>query len=232
MSIKDNVKSIISSLPANVKLVAAVKTRSTKEVYEALEVGLKSIGHNYVQEAEAMYVDFYGSLDAAKSGLYSQLPWHCIGHLQKNKVKKAVKIFDIIETVDSLSLAKEISKRASAINKTIEILIEVNSAREEQKNGVMPEETLELIKKIKDLPNIKIKGLMTMGAFLSNPESIRPYFKVTKKLFDSIAQENIENVSMQVLSMGMSDSYRVAIEEGANVVRIGTKLFGLRNYKK
>lgn len=230
MSISKNVSEILNDLPQQVSLVAAVKTRSVSEVEEALSAGLGLIGHNYVQEAEAMYTEFYGSLDDEKNGKYAGIPWHCIGHLQKNKVKKAVKIFDLIETVDSFSLAKEISKRSQAINKKMKILIEVNSAKEEQKNGVMPEDVKALILEIKDLPNLEILGLMTMGPWLDEIEEIRPYFKLTKNLFDELAKLDYENVSMDYLSMGMSDSYKIAIEEGANFVRIGTKLFGARNY--
>lgn len=230
MSIAENVSSIIDELPSKVQLVAAVKTRTSEQVKEALAAGLRVIGHNYVQEAETMYAQFYGSVDDPKSGEYAELPWHCIGHLQKNKVKKAVKIFDRIETVDSVSLAKEISKRSVSISKTMEIMIEVNSACEEQKNGVMPDDLKDLVLAIKDLPNIKIVGLMTMGPWLDDVEQIRPYFKLTRDLFDELTALNLENVNMNYLSMGMSDSYKIAIEEGANMVRIGTKLFGARNY--
>lgn len=232
MSITENVSKILKELPVSVNLVGAVKTRSSDEVCEALTAGLKYIGHNYVQEAEAMYIDLYGSLDEAKSGTHQNITWHCIGHLQTNKVKKAVKIFDLIETVDSVSIAKEISKRSAAIDKSMKIMIEVNSAREEQKNGVFPENVKELILQIKDLPNLEIVGLMTMGPWLDDVEQIRPYFKLTKELFDELSTLNDSNISMKYLSMGMSDSYKIAIEEGANLVRIGTKLFGARSYGK
>jgi len=153
-----------------------------------------------------------------------------IGHLQRNKVKKAIKIFDMIETVDSVRLAKEIDKQCKKIGKVMPVLIEINSAKEEQKSGVMPEDALSLMQDISRFENIKIMGLMTMGPFLEDPEDLRPYFRLTKELFEKIKDIGIDGVEMRYLSMGMSDSYRVAIEEGANMVRIGTLLFGKRTY--
>jgi len=136
----------------------------------------------------------------------------------------------MIETVDSIKLAKEIDKQAKKNNKIMPVLIEINSGREPQKFGVMPENTEKLIEEISSLPNIKIMGLMTMGPRFGEPEKARPYFKETKKIFDKIKTANIPNVEMKYLSMGMSNSYKIAIEEGANMVRIGTKIFGKRKY--
>ena len=215
--VKENVKSILSELPKGVELVAAAKTRPTQEILEAVEAGIKIIGENYVQEAEAAY-----------KLVGNRAKWHFIGHLQKNKAKKAVKIFDVIETIDSLEITQEIDKACLRENKVMPVLIEVNSGREEQKFGVVPEDIEELIKELSVLKNIKIAGLMTMGPMFGNPEDARPYFVETQKVFEKIKALGIPNVEMKYLSMGMSNSYKVAIEEGANIVRIGSRIFGKR----
>ena len=215
--IKDNIRRIEAELPEAVQLVGAVKTRTAEEVLEAIEAGLGIIGHNYVQEAERLF------------NLVSRpVKWHMIGHLQSNKAKKAAAIFDMIETVDSLKLAKAIDKACKPLNKIMPVLLEINSGEEDQKAGVMPDNAPRLIEEISSLKNVKVMGLMTMGPFTVDPEVSRPYFKKTKALFDEIRALNIENTEMSILSMGMSDSYGVAIEEGANMVRIGTKIFGER----
>jgi len=215
--IQEKIRGILSEIPENVQVVAAVKARTLEEIQEAVASGINIIGQNYIQEAEKIFNKINGSVKS-----------HFIGHLQKNKVKKAVKIFDLIETVDSIALAKEIDDKSGTIGKVMPVFIEVNSACENQKNGVMPDEVLELINQIKGYKNIRIVGLMTMGPFLDTPEKIRPYFKITKEVYDNIVKMNIENVHLEKLSMGMSDSYKVAISEGANLVRIGTKIFGER----
>ena len=217
MTIAENVKSLLAELPDHVELVAAAKTRTAEEILEAIQAGIRIIGENYVQEAESAYA-IVG--DKAK--------WHFIGHLQKNKVKKAVNIFDMIETVDSIEIAGEIDKRCREIGKIMPVLIEINSGREHQKTGVLPEDAEALIRGIAGLENLRIQGLMTMGPFSGNPEDARPYFTETKKLFEKISSLCINNVSMRYLSMGMTNSYKVALEEGANMVRIGTKIFGER----
>jgi len=217
--IRDNVKRIQAKLPKGVRLVGAAKTRSPQEVVEAIEGGLTIIGHNYVQEAERLH-----------AVVSRPVKWHMIGHLQSNKAKKAVAIFDMIETVDSLKLAKAIDKACKGFNKTMPILLEINSGEEAQKAGVMPEAAARLIKEISALVHVKVRGLMTMGPFTGDPEECRPYFRKTKKLFGEIKTLNIQNTEMSILSMGMSNSYEVAIEEGANLVRIGTKIFGERIY--
>ena len=217
-AIAENVKRILSELPEGVILVGAAKTRTPEEILEAAEAGLEIVGENYVQEAERAY-----------NVVGNRVKWHMIGHLQRNKVKKAIKIFDMIETVDSVRLAKEIDKQCKKIGKIMPVLIEINSAKEEQKSGVMPEDALSIVQDISRFENIKIMGLMTMGPFLEDPEDLRPYFRLTKELFEKI-RIGIDGVEMKYLSMGMSDSYRIAIEEGANMVRIGTLLFGKRTY--
>ena len=215
--VKENIKKILSELPEGVELVAAAKTRTPQEILEAIEAGIKIIGENYVQEAKSAY-----------KLVGNKAKWHFIGHLQKNKVRKAVKIFDVIETVDSLGLAQEIDKACLKENKVMPVLIEVNSGREDQKFGVIPEDIEQLVKEMSVLKNIKMSGLMTMGPMFGDPEDARPYFVETRKVFEKIKALGIPNVEMKYLSMGMSNSYKVAIEEGANIVRIGSGIFGKR----
>ena len=202
-------------------MVAAAKTRKPEEILQAIEAGVKIVGENYVQEAERAY-EVAGN----------RAKWHFIGYLQKNKVKKAVKIFDMIETVDSVELAKEIDKRCAQIGKVMPVLIEINSGREKQKSGVLPEKAEQLVREVSSLQNIRVKGLMTMGPRFGNPEDSRPYFVETKKIFEKIEKLNLPNVEMRYLSMGMTNSYKIAIDEGANMVRIGSKIFGERDYEK
>jgi PLP dependent protein len=215
--IKENIKKVLSELPEGVQLVAAAKTRTPEEIQDAIEAGLEIVGQNYVQEAER-----------ARQVIGEAVKWHLIGHLQSNKAKVAAKLFDMIETIDSMKLAAAIDKACKDIDKVMPVLIEINSGEEEQKAGVMPKDAAALVKTISELNNIKVMGLMTMGPFSCDPEESRPYFKRTKKLFDEIQAMNIPNVEMKYLSMGMSDSYKGAIEEGANLVRIGTMIFGER----
>jgi pyridoxal phosphate enzyme (YggS family) len=217
MAIKKNVQKILSELPEGVTLVGAAKTRTAEEIQEAIDAGVKIVGENYVQEAERAF-----------KVIGRKIKWHFIGPLQRNKVKKAVEIFDMIETVDSIKVAREIDKRCRAIGKIMPVLIEINSGREEQKAGVFPKNAIELIKEISSLPNIRIMGLMTMGPRFGNPEDSRPYFIETRKIFEKIKPLNLPDVEMKYLSMGMTNSYKVAIKEGANIVRIGTLLFGPR----
>jgi pyridoxal phosphate enzyme (YggS family) len=216
--IKENVQEILKELPHGVQLVGAAKTRSPEEIQEAIEAGLEIVGENYVQEAERAF-----------EVIGNRAKWHMIGHLQSNKANKAVRIFDMIETVDSIKLARAIDKACRNIGKIMPILIEINSGEETQKAGVMPNEAVSLIKEIVSLGNIRIMGLMTMGPLAGNPEEARPYFQKTKALFDEIQTMGMADVEMTYLSMGMSNSYRVALEEGTNMVRIGTRLFGARH---
>lgn len=215
--IRENVRQILNTLPSGVELVAAAKMRSPGEILEAIEAGVKIIGENYVQEAERAY-----------ALIGNRAKWHFIGHLQRNKVKKAVKLFDMIETVDSEDIAAEIDEKCRQLNKVMPVLVEINSGREKQKSGVLPEDAEDLIRTISNLHNIKVEGLMTMGPLFDNPEEARPCFAETKKLFERIKKLGLPNVEMRCLSMGMTDSYTVAVEEGANIVRIGTRIFGER----
>jgi pyridoxal phosphate enzyme (YggS family) len=215
--IKNNVARILSELPSGVLLVAAAKTRTPDEILQAISAGVTIIGENYVQEAEKTH-----SLIGKKAR------WHLIGHLQRNKVRKAVEIFDMIETVDSLRLALKIDEECARSDRVMPVLIEVNSGREPQKTGSLPEDVPELLDELVGLEHLKVEGLMTMGPRFGDPEDARPYFVETKRLFDELRSGPLSNIGLKYLSMGMSNSYHVAIEEGANIVRIGTKLFGER----
>jgi len=221
MTIKENVKTILSELPNGVELVAAAKTRTPEEVLEVVQSGVKIIGENYVQEAERIY-----------KLIGNKASWHFIGYLQRNKAKKAVGIFDMIETVDSVEIAKEIDKRCSQIGRVMPVLIEINSGREKQKSGVSPEDAEQLIREISGLQHIKVMGLMTMGPRFGNPEDSRPYFVETRKTFEKIKKLGLANIQMKYLSMGMTNSYKIALEERANIVRIGAKIFGERDYER
>ena len=212
-----NVHRLLQELPAGVELVAAAKTRTPAEIMEAIEAGVKILGENYVQEAEQAY-----------SAIGRLAQWHCIGHLQKNKIKKAVEIFDLIETVDTLDLAAEIDKRCRQIGKIMPILIEVNSGCEEQKSGTMQQNVIPLAQAAATLDNIRLVGLMTMGPAVGDPEDSRPYFVTTREVFQELKRLNLPNIEMKYLSMGMTNSYKVALQEGANMVRLGTLIFGER----
>ena len=216
-SIAANVRTILSELPVGVGLVAAAKTRTAAEILEAIEAGVRTIGENYVQEAADVF-----------PAVGRRARWHFIGHLQRNKVKKAVEIFDLVETVDSIALGREIDKCAAAAGKTMEVLVEVNSGREPQKAGVMPEEAEPLVRSLSALPHLRVLGLMTMGPYEGDPEDSRPYFKEAWRVWEALRAMAIPGTEMRHLSMGMTNSWRVAVEEGATLVRIGTALFGPR----
>ncbi len=220
MSISENVKKILSELPPGVELEVAAKSRTLNEIEESISAGAKIIGENYVQEAEKI-------IPLVKE----KVEWHFIGTVQENKINKMIRLFDMIETIGSVEMAQALSKRCQLFGKVMRILVEVNSGREPQKSGVFPENVEEVIREISKLPNVKIMGLMTMGPAV-DAQNLRPYFKLTKALFDHVKSLNLENVEMSILSMGMSDSYLIGIEEGANLVRIGTKIFGPRNYSR
>ena len=215
--IRANVRAVRAELPPDVRLVAAAKTRTPQEIKAAVEAGIAIIGENYVQEARTAF-----------EVLGRRAQWHMIGHLQRNKARQAIELFDMIETVDSLRLAKEIEKHCARTGKTMPVLIEINSGREPQKAGLFPEKAKDLIEKMASLEHLQVMGLMTMGPAFGDPEAARPYFRETKRLFDELEEAKLPNTTMEILSMGMSNSYRVAVEEGANLIRLGTKLFGER----
>jgi len=219
--IKKNVQKILTELPEGVELVAAAKRRIPEEVLEAIKAGVKIIGENYIGEIKKVY-----------PVIGKRAKWHFIGWPTREKhdllKRKILEILDMIETVDCLEIATGIDRKCKKINKVMPILIEINSGREYQKSGVLPEEAEKLIREISNLKNIKIMGLMTMGPRFGNPEDSRPYFTKTRKIFERIKTLNLPGVEMKYLSMGMTNSYQIALEEGANVVRIGTKIFGER----
>ncbi|MBW1708356.1 MAG: YggS family pyridoxal phosphate-dependent enzyme [Deltaproteobacteria bacterium] len=197
--------------PADVQLVAVTKTLPSETIHAALEAGLKVFGENYIQEARAKIEEIGPSAS-----------WHFIGHLQTNKAKYAVKLFDLIHSVDSLKLARELDKRAESINRRIPILIQVNISEEESKSGVDKAYTADLAAQACELPNLEVRGLMTMPPFFDQPEKARPYFKALREVQESIGSPLTE------LSMGMSGDFEVAIEEGATIIRVGTAIFGPR----
>jgi hypothetical protein len=229
MTIGENYLKIRKEIPSYVKIVIATKTRTPNEIKELIEVGATDIGENYVQEAEE-------KKQALKKDLGHKIQWHMIGPLQKNKINKALPIFDLIQSVDSIKLAREIDKRVEKAGKDfIPILLEINIGSEFTKYGIKPAEHKdfegymeELAKDVSSLSHIRLEGLMTMGPLTGDPEKVRPYFKRVKNIFDNLARLELERVNMKYLSMGMTNSYKVAIEEGANLIRIGTAIFGPR----
>ena len=201
-----------------IELIAVTKTVGLQEICRVAESGVKNIGENRVPDAAF-------KKEALKGRLSPDIRWHMIGHLQTNKVKQAVRIFDMIQSVDSLRLSREIDKRAAQMDKFMPVLLEVNVSGEEVKFGFEPEVLLKDIGRIALLPNIKIKGLMTMAPLTDDTAAIRPVFQGLKNLSQKINDKNICSVDMQYLSMGMSQDYEIAVEEGANMVRIGSAIF-------
>ena len=205
--------------PKEVTLISVSKTKPVEMLQEAYDAGARVFGENKVQEI----MDKYDQLP-------SDIEWHMIGHLQRNKVKYIVDKVAMIHSVDSFRLAETIEKEAAKKNVTVPILIEVNVAQEESKYGLKPEEVLPFIEEIADFSHIQIKGLMTIAPYVENAEENREIFRELKKLSVDIAAKNINNVTMSVLSMGMTGDYMVAVQEGATMVRVGTGIFGARNY--
>jgi len=202
--------------PAQITIVAISKNRSAEEVGEVIGAGITDIGENKLQEARLK----------ADSRKLKAVRWHMVGHLQSNKVKDAVKIFDLIHSVDSEDLAQEIDKQAAKISKVQDILIQVNTSGEESKFGLSPKQAIEAILKIRTLKNLSVKGLMTIAPLVDNPEKVRLYFRALRELRDSIYQLQVTSYQLPFLSMGMSDDFEVAIEEGADIVRIGRAIYG------
>jgi len=214
--IKENFIKIRSEIPKEVELVVATKARTVSEIEEVISAGTNIIGENYVKEADEKY-----------ASIGKKVQWHLIGHLQKNKVKDAVRIFDMMESLDSVDLAAAINKECRKVQKIMPVLIEINSAAEWQKAGILPENFNAFMEEILKLKTIKPMGLMTMGPLLKDPQDLRPFFEKTRQIFEKTKKIFALN-DWKYLSMGMSDSYRVAISEGANMVRIGTAIFGSR----
>lgn len=217
----EEVKKGISSTGSeqDVLLVAVTKTHSPDEINEAIDCGITDIGENKVQEI----LDKYDKVKPVR--------WHMIGHLQTNKVKYIIDKVCLIHSVDSLKLAKEINKRATAHDKVMDILIQVNAAHEESKWGIDPKDTGALINEIlENCPNVRIKGLMSVAPYADDQDEIRPFFAEVKQLYDEYAKIDHEMIDFEYLSMGMSHDYLTAIEEGSNLVRVGTAIFGARVY--
>lgn len=220
--IAENLRSVIERIDAaarrsgrsggDIALVAVTKTRDIEEIRQAIACGVTDIGENYVQEAELKY----GEIGAAAR-------WHMIGHLQRNKARHAVEFFDLIHGVDSEALAREIGRRAEALGKRVDVLVEVRVSGEATKFGVDPNNTLGFVGRISDIPGIRVCGLMGMAAFTADPEDARPCFRTLKSLWDKLPDEQ-----RLYLSMGMTQDFEIAIEEGSNMVRIGTAIFGPR----
>jgi pyridoxal phosphate enzyme (YggS family) len=226
-TIRENIKRIKENIagaalrvqrnPSDVRLMGVTKTVDDLRIIEAIEGGIDIIGENYVQE---------GKRKIEKMG--KTLEWHMIGHLQTNKAKYAVRLFDMVHSVDRLKLARELDKRSGAAGVKTNILVEVNVSGEETKSGVRQEDALALVEKISVLENISVRGLMTMPPWFDNAEDARPYFIALRETRDRIIEANIPGVVMKELSMGMSGDYEVAVEEGATIVRVGTAIFGER----
>jgi pyridoxal phosphate enzyme (YggS family) len=204
--------------PETIRLVAVSKTVPTNRVRQAIEAGATILGENYVQEARTKFNDL---------ATYP-VSWHFIGHLQSNKAKYAVRLFDLIHSVDTLKLARELDKQSHKINKIQEVLIQVNISEEASKSGVNVKDTYNLLKDISLLENLSVKGLMTMPPYFNAPEKVRPYFAALRGLRDRLEQKGLLNMSLSELSMGMTGDFEVAIQEGATLVRIGTAIFGER----
>lgn len=229
MSIAQNLEEINAKIAAaaeksgrkrsDILLLAVTKTIDVQRIKEVMDCGYTELGENKVQEI----MDKYEALPDAK--------WHLIGHLQTNKVKYIADKVKLIHSVDSLKLGSEISKRCAAAGRTMDVLVEINIAGEEAKHGVAPQEAEALALALSQLPNIKVKGLMTVAPYDPVPENNRKYFKKMKEIFVDIKAKNYDNIDMEHLSMGMTNDYETAIEEGADIVRIGTGIFGARVYK-
>jgi len=203
--------------PEEIKLVAVTKTATTEQIEEAINAGVKIIGENRVQDAKKKYHIFTADVE-----------WHLIGHLQTNKAKYAVEIFNCIHSVDSIKLTQEINKRSLQFGKIMDVLVEVNISGEETKYGIKSEEVETFLKEISEFPRIRIRGLMTVAPIVEDKEKVRPYFRKLRELSEKIKSKNIENIKMDYLSMGMTEDFEIAIEEGANMVRIGRGIFGFR----
>ncbi|MBQ8933688.1 MAG: YggS family pyridoxal phosphate-dependent enzyme [Lachnospiraceae bacterium] len=207
--------------PSEVILLAVSKTKPLEMIREAVAAGQRAFGENYVQELTEKYEALGNSVD-----------WHMIGHLQRNKVKYIIGKTSLIHSVDSIRLAEQIEKEAEKKDVSVDVLLEVNVAHEDSKWGFTPEETIEAVKTVSAFPHVHVCGLMTSAPITEDPESNRPYFCELRRLFDTIAASAPEHVDMRVLSMGMTGDYQVAVEEGATLVRVGTGIFGARDYGK
>ncbi|WP_099187984.1 YggS family pyridoxal phosphate-dependent enzyme [Tepidibacter mesophilus] len=230
--IKQNLDEVLSEInnsankanvnPNDIILIGVTKTVDIPIIEEAIRLGVTHVGENKPQELVRKY-----------DSIGNKVKWHLIGSLQTNKVKYVIDKADMIHSLDRISLCEEINKRAKSINKIMDCLVQVNIAREDTKHGLFKEDVIDFIKTVSSkYKNIKINGIMTMAPYVDKPEDVRIYFKDIKNISKEIERLNLENVDMKYLSMGMSNDYKVAIEEGSNMVRVGTSIFGRRNYMK
>ncbi|HCX61027.1 YggS family pyridoxal phosphate-dependent enzyme [Sedimentibacter sp.] len=232
MSIKENIDGILERIadvcersgrnPDDITLIAVSKTVNADRAREAVEAGILNLGENRVQEL----TDKYEKLSD------TEVKWHMIGHLQKNKVKYIIDKVELIHSVESIELANEINKRAEKNNLKVNILVELNIGEEESKFGISEESVYDFVKSLEQFENINVLGIMTVAPFAEDPEEIRWVFKKMKVIFDKLSSMNIKNSNMKFLSMGMTNDFEIAIEEGANIIRIGTAVFGERTYKE
>ncbi|MEW6676077.1 MAG: YggS family pyridoxal phosphate-dependent enzyme [Nitrospirota bacterium] len=235
-AISDNIRTIYKRISqaamrtgrnsGDVKLVAVTKTVSIERIKEAVDTGLRIFGENRVQEARAK-IEELSRLSTIDHGLPT-ISWHLVGHLQKNKAKMAVQLFDLIHSLDSIGLADELNKYAEKTGKVQKVLVQVKLSEEETKHGVPREGLMDLIKAMSVMKNLKLEGLMTMPPFFEDPEKTRPYFKRLREIRDAVNSSLVTRYSLLELSMGMTHDFEVAIEEGATMVRIGTGIFGER----
>ena len=205
--------------PLSVTLVAVSKTFPAEKVREAYECGLRRFGENRVQEAEGKVAELRDL----------GIEWHLVGHLQSNKAGKAAEIFQYVESLDALKPAEKLNQARESSGEPLLVLLQVDLGREETKFGIPREDVLDLARKVSELPRLRIRGLMTMPPYSEDPEQARPYFRSLRELAESISRQKLSNVSMEVLSMGMSHDFEVAIEEGSTMVRVGTAIFGSRS---
>ena len=201
-----------------IKLLAAAKSQSIDALRTAVAAGVTLVGENYVQEAKEK-----------RQQIKATVEWHMIGHLQRNKTKAAVEVFDVIQSLDNVALARELDKEGRKRGKPIRALVEANLGDEESKAGIDRNGVAGLLEEIADLSNLRIEGLMTVPPFQDDPEKVRPYFRELRELKENLGGKNLPNIELKELSMGMTHDYTVAIEEGATIVRIGTALFGPRS---
>ena len=221
--VKDNIKNAAENRSSDKKddvlLIAVTKNHDVAAMREAIDAGVTDIGENRIQEAK----EKYATLDR-------EVTWHLIGHLQTNKVKQAVKIFDIIHSVDSLHLAEAINNAAAGINKIQKVLVQVNLAKEDSKSGIYEEDLDELLYKVDELANLQLMGLMCIAPNYEDVEECRPLFAKMYKIFQKVKEMDFKTANILYLSMGMTHDYQIAVEEGANMVRVGTGIFGPRQY--
>jgi pyridoxal phosphate enzyme (YggS family) len=220
-SIKNRIRQTAAAVgrpPETIRLVVVSKTVTAERVRGAVAAGITLLGENYIQEAREK-IEALQDLDVS---------WHFIGHLQSNKAKYAVRLFDMIHSVDSLKLARELDRQAAKYDKIQDILVQVNTGKEASKSGVYEEETLALVREAGRMEHLAVKGLMTLPPYFNAPEKVRPFFRALRELRDRIREEALPGVSMDELSMGMTGDFEAAIQEGATLVRIGTAIFGER----